>query len=366
MADPAPRPTGLQVEGVRHVFGERAVVDDASFTVAPAEIFCLLGPSGCGKTTLLRIIAGLETLQHGRIVVNGRVMADSAGIDVPPESRSMTLLFQDFALFPHLTVMRNVAFGLSDLTAETRRERSLEVLDQVGMLGHAERYPHELSGGEQQRVALARARAPRPRVMMLDEPFSNLDLSLRSQLRDLVLHVIKGTTASSVIVTHDPEEAMFMGDRIAVMRDGRIVQQGTPEELYDRPESIFVAELFSDVNRIRSVVMGGRIETALGAIAAIGLADGTEVEALVRPESLVLGPVEDGVASGTVLAARMLGQSSLVHLGVPQGAGAEDLHLHVRIPGRPRPREGDTVGIRLDADRIFVFPVTEDESGSRQ
>ena len=273
----------------------------------------------------------------------------------------MTLLFQDFALFPHLTVLRNVDFGLSGLDPETRRERSLEVLGQVGMLGHVERYPHELSGGEQQRVALARARAPRPRVMMLDEPFSNLDIGLRSQLRDLVLHVIKRTTASTVIVTHDPDEAMFLGDRIAVMRDGRILQQGTPEELYDHPKSAFVAELFSDVNRIRGVVRGGRIETALGAITVNGFADGVEVEALVRPDSLVLGPVEAGVASGTVLAARMLGESSLVHLGVAQGAGAEDLHLHVRIPGRPRPREGDMVGIRLVGDRVFVFSVADGE-----
>jgi iron(III) transport system ATP-binding protein len=150
---------------------------------------------------------------------------------------------------------------------------------------------------------------------------------------------------------------MFMGDRIAVMREGRILQVGTPEELYDRPGSAFVAELFSDVNRIRGIVKDGRIETALGVVAADGIADGTEVEALGRPDSLVLGPVEDGVASGTVLAARMLGESSLVHLSVRRGGGAEDLHLHVRIPGRPRPREGNTVGIRLDADRVFVFPV---------
>ena len=358
MAEPAPR-TGLQVEAVSHRFGERAVVDDVSFSVAPGEIFCLLGPSGCGKTTLLRLIAGLETLQHGRVVISDRVMADTTGIDVPPENRPMSLLFQDFALFPHMTALQNVAFGLKALDPGTRRERSLEVLGQVGMLGHAERYPHELSGGEQQRIALARARAPRPRVMMLDEPFSNLDVSLRSQLRDLVLHVIKRTTASSVIVTHDPEEAMFMGDRIAVMRDGRILQQGPPEELYDRPLNAFVAELFSDVNRIRGVVRNGRVETALGDVAANEFADGTEVEALVRPDSLILGPVEECGASGTVLAARMLGESSLVHLGVAQGADVEDLHLHVRIPSRSRPREGNTVGITLDTDRVFVFPAPE-------
>ena len=195
--------------------------------------------------------------------------------------------------------------------------------------------------------------------MMLDEPFSNIDVRLRSQLHDLVLHVIKRSTASSVIVTHDPEEAMFLGDRIAVMRDGRILQQGPPEELYDRPRNAFVAELFSDVNRICGVVRDGRIKTALGDVTATGFVDGTQVEVLVRPNSLILGPVEDGIASGKVLATRMLGESSLVHLGVAQDAEAEDLHLHVRIPGRPRPREGITVGITLDADRVFVFPISE-------
>ena len=359
MDETAPQMVGLQIDAVSHHFGERTAVDDASFMVAPGEIFCLLGPSGCGKTTLLRVIAGLETLQHGRVIVNDIVMADTAGINVPPERRPMSFLFQDFALFPHLTVLQNVTFGLSDLEPMTRRERSLEVLDQVGMLGHVERYPHELSGGEQQRIALARARAPRPRVMMLDEPFSNLDVRLRSQLRDLVLHVVKRSTASSVIVSHDPEEAMFLGDRIAVMRDGRILQQGTPEELYDRPQNAFVAELFSDVNRIRGVVDGGRIRTALGHVVASGFADGIKVEVLVRPNSLILGPVEDGVALGKVLATRMLGESSLVHLGVAQDSEVEDLHLHVRIPSRPRPREGNTVGITLDVDRVFIFPISE-------
>ena len=155
MDETAPQQVGLQIEAVSHRFGERTAVVDASFKVEPGEIFCLLGPSGCGKTTLLRVIAGLETLQHGRVIVNELVMADTAGINVPPERRPMSFLFQDFALFPHLTVLQNVTFGLSDLEPQTRRERSLEVLGQVGMLGHVERYPHELSGGEQQRIALA-------------------------------------------------------------------------------------------------------------------------------------------------------------------------------------------------------------------
>lgn len=346
--------SGLEVEGVYHAFGARPVVNDVSLRIATREILCILGPSGCGKTTLLRVIAGLDELQRGRVTIDGEVIADGK-TDVPPERRSMSLLFQDFALFPHLTVIDNVTFGLSHLPEAERLARAREVLEQVGMLAHADRFPHVLSGGEQQRIALARARAPRPRVMLLDEPFSNLDVRLRSQLRDLVLHVLKQSTASTLIVTHDPEEAMFMGDRIAVMRDGRIVQSGTPEELYNAPADGFVAGLFSEVNRIPGVVTNGHVETVLGPVVAASIAEGTEVEVLIRPESLSIDTISRDLPSATVVTSRMLGQSSLVHLSMAQRDG-ENIHLHVRTLDRWRPLENDIVGVRLDPDRVFVFP----------
>lgn len=344
------------MEGVWHSYGAKSVLADVALSVSPGEILCLLGPSGCGKTTTLRLIAGLETLQRGSISIRGEVVADESG-QIPPEKRGVSLIFQDFALFPHLTVFDNVAFGLNQLGREERRTRVEEVLDQVGMLAYKDSYPHALSGGEQQRVALARARAPRPGVLLMDEPFSNMDVTLRGQVRDIVLHVLKRSHASTLMVTHDPEEAMFMADKIAVMYQGRILQIDPPEKLYTAPRHPFVAGLFSELNRIRGTVQEGHVTTAVGRLCTPEIADGTTVDVLIRPEAFHLGPAGDGAAvSGRVMAARMLGRSSLVHLSVEPRPG-EGLHLHARIPGRNMPGENERVTISLDQDQVFVFPV---------
>ncbi len=341
---------GLSVRGLTHRFGSRCVLDGVGMHIAPGEILCLLGPSGCGKTTTLRLVAGLERLQSGRISWNGRVLADSM-VAVPPEERGVSLLFQDFALFPHLTVAENVAFGLVGLDRTARQARVREVLGQVGMLDYADSYPHRLSGGEQQRVALARARAPRPRIILLDEPFSNLDTQRRNQLRDLCLHVLKRSRSASIVVTHNAEEAMFMADKVAVMRDGAIVQSGSPEDLYFRPRNAFVAGLFGELNEIPGRVTRGRVETPLGAVDAPRLEDGAAVSVLVRPEAVrIVSDVDTGPV-GSVMTARLLGRTSLLHLS----AGG-DLHLHARIPGRMLPSEGTVVGLRLDRENVFVFP----------
>ena len=226
---------GLVLEHVSHAFGSLQAVDDVSLEVAEAELVCLLGPSGCGKTTALRVAAGLEQLQRGRILVDDRVMADQGGA-VAPEDRGVGLVFQDYALFPHLSVMDNVSFGLRHLPAAQRRTRALEVLEQVDMADAVAAFPHTLSGGQQQRVALARALAPKPRVMLLDEPFSGLDASLRNQIRDQTLHVLKESGAATLMVTHDPEEAMFMADRVALMRNGTAGSAGPTDR------SLFLAE----------------------------------------------------------------------------------------------------------------------------
>ena len=351
---------GLDVACVNHAFGPRTVVREASLAVSPGEILCLFGPSGCGKSTLLRVIAGLEPLQEGRIFIEGRKVADPTA-HVAPEDRSVTLLFQDFALFPHLSVVDNVTFGLRHLSPDKRLERAREVLRQVGMIDYADRFPHTLSGGEQQRVALARARAPRPRVMLLDEPFSSLDVRLRNRLRDMVLHVLKRTTAATVIVTHDPEEAMFMGDRIAVMLEGRIVQTGTPQELYHEPATPYVAGLFGDLNRMTAEVRNGHVDTALGRIRAPGFDDGTDVYVLSRPESLSIGPPDRGGewnAVGRVEMSRMLGHTNVVHLSIPDGDGSS-VHLHARTMGSHLPSPDDEVGVRLNEDQVFLFPFAD-------
>jgi iron(III) transport system ATP-binding protein len=358
----------LALDRVTHHYGRLRAVDAVSLTIRPGEVVCLLGPSGCGKSTVLRIAAGLEELQQGRVLMDGRVVADGAGA-LPPEQRGVGLVFQDYALFPHLTVLDNVGFGLHHLPAEERRRRALDALTQVGMAASAAAFPHTLSGGQQQRVALARALAPGPKVMLLDEPFSGLDARLRDQVRDDTLHVLKSSGTATLMVTHDPEEAMFMADRIAVMRDGAIVQEGTPAELYFHPVSAFVAAFFSQVNRIQSTVAGGAAATPFGPVPAPGLAEGSPVEVLIRPEALRLAALDQGegltpagqgaggeAAVGKVIAARLLGRTSLIHLCAGDFQG-DHLHLHARMPGRFLPAEDALVNVTLDRAQAFVFPL---------
>ena len=351
--------SALSLDHISHAFGALVAVDDLSLEVEPGELVCLLGPSGCGKTTALRIAAGLERVQRGRVSLEGRVVADDK-VAVPTEARGIGLVFQDYALFPHLSVADNVAFGLRRLSAEARRARVLEVLDEVGMADAAASFPHTLSGGQQQRVALARALAPKPRVMLLDEPFSGLDSRLRHQIRDQTLHVLKESGAATLMVTHDPEEAMFMADRVALMRAGRLVQVGRPTELYFAPADAFVASFFGEINLLKGVIEHGRVATPFGDLAAHGLTEGTAVEVLIRPEALHLSAMTPAMAAGQggaarVMAARMLGRSSLVHLSVANGKG-QDLHLHARVPGRYLPKEDELLAVDLDHSQAFVFP----------
>ena len=363
MSSPENNPFGLAVSGLGHSFGSRRVLDGIDLQVDPGEILCVVGPSGCGKTTALRLIAGLEDLQAGEIRWQDTLLANKR-YSVPPEDRGVSLLFQDFALFPHLTVAENVAFGLRGLD---RRERDLRVhraLEQVEMLAYADSYPHVLSGGEQQRIALARARAPQPRTILLDEPFSSLDAQLRGQVRDLSLHLLKAGGAAAVVVTHDPEEAMFMADRILAMRDGRVVQTGTPEDIYFRPSNPFVAALFGEMNEFAGQVVEGHVQTPIGQLCSPGFRDGTRVKVLVRPEALTIVSGSAASAHGRVIAARLLGRTSLIHLSVDCKNGGESLHLHSRVAGRMLPHEGETIGLRLDTQNVFVFPESEGTSGS--
>ncbi|EDP66288.1 ABC transporter related protein [alpha proteobacterium BAL199] len=354
----ASTPPALQLDGVRHSYGRTVAVDGVSVSVAPGEVVCLLGPSGCGKTTMLRIAAGLEALQDGEIRLAGTMVA-GPGVDVPPERRGVGLVFQDYALFPHLDVLDNVAFGLTGWTAADRRSRAESVLALVGMNDYAAAFPHELSGGQQQRVALARALAPRPRVMLLDEPYSGLDARLRDRVRDEVLHILKASGSACLMVTHDSEEAMFMADRIAVMRAGRIVQEGTPVELYCEPVDAFVASFFGEVNRIEGVVHAGAVDTPIGNIPARGLPDGAPATVVVRPEAVTIqswSSVFSDDPSGLVEQARLLGRTSLIHMTVTAPARPDrSVHLHARVPGVHLPKPGVRVRIQVDHAQTFVF-----------
>jgi iron(III) transport system ATP-binding protein len=353
-------PEALALAGVSHAYGRTFAVNGVDLAVAVGEIVCLVGPSGCGKSTLLRIAAGLEEVQRGEVRVGGRRVAEP-GRSVPAEKRGVGVVFQDFALFPHMRVIENVRFGLSGRSAADQRERALACLAQVGMAEFADAYPHALSGGQQQRVALARALAPEPAVLLLDEPFSGLDARLREQVRDETLHVLKAAGTATLLVTHDPEEAMFLADRIALMDRGRMVQVGSPADLYLHPADGFAAAFFGEVNEIGGVIRDGHVETPLGRLSAHGLADGAAAQVLIRPEGLTLASPNEALnrlpALGRVEAARLLGRTSLVHLSVPAADG-RTLHLHARMPGIFLPPDGSHVSVVLDARQAFVFPAS--------
>ena len=348
---------GLHMVGIHHAYGLIRVLDNISLTVPAGELVCLLGPSGCGKTTLLRIAAGLEQLQSGTIIIDEEVVASADG-QITPERRRIGFMFQDYALFPHLTVMENVTFGLFHQSQGAARSRAGEVLEQVSMTQHADKHPHLLSGGQQQRVALARALAPKPRLMLLDEPFAGLDTNMRARVRQQTLTVLKQTNVATLMVTHDHREAMFMADRIKVMGgNGRILQSGRPEDIYYRPADEYVARLFGPMNMIKGRAREGRLETSFGSLDA-GEADaGTNVRLLFRPEGLILSQ-QDAGPEGTpveVISVHLLGDSSIVRIRIREGpeAGAE---FQARIPGTFDLLGAGQIQARVDLDHVFPYP----------
>ncbi|HBS50845.1 MAG TPA: Fe3+/spermidine/putrescine ABC transporter ATP-binding protein [Rhodobacteraceae bacterium] len=355
----------LQIRNLVRHFEGRRVVDDVSLTIMPGRVTCLLGPSGCGKSTTLRMIAGVEMQDSGEILVDGNLICDTV-FRVPPERREIGLMFQDFALFPHLSVADNVSFGLRSGTREEKRARVVELLQRVDLMRFIDSYPHELSGGEQQRVALARSLAPRPRIMLMDEPFSGLDNRLRDGIRDETLTLLKEEDTAVLLVTHEPEEAMRMADEIALMRDGRIVQQGAPYNVYTRPIDRAVAAFFSDINTLRSEVNGALAETPFGQFLAPGFPDGSEVEIVFRPQHVRLdfdrggsGPLPtaaEGVAArGVVERARFLGHESLVEFRMDHDHSV----LKATVPNVFLPEKGRVMWLTVRRDRCFVFPAPQ-------
>ena len=335
----------IRLEGVTKRFGAVTAVADASLCVDRGEVVALLGPSGCGKTTLLRLIAGFERPDGGTVETGERAVA-GPGTWVPPEQRRIGMVFQDYALFPHLTVAENVGFGLA---RGLRRARVAELLEAVGLTGLDARYTHELSGGQQQRVALARALAPSPELVLLDEPWSNVDPFLRESLRAEVAEIIRPLGVTAVLVTHDREEAFSLADRIALMRDGTIVQEGTAEELYFAPASRWAAEFVGAANLLTGRVERGTVSTALGSFPANGSSgDGdTEVEVLVRPELLELAP--DPAGSAEVVAREFRGHDVFYRVLL------DGVELVSQRPSNEIVPLGARVSIRLHEGRVPVL-----------
>lgn len=341
--------TAVRVEHLHKSFGRFAAIRDVSLGVHEGEILGLLGPSGCGKTTLLRLIAGLDTPDAGEIRVGDRCVA-AANVFVPPEQRSLGMVFQDFALFPHLTVAENIAFGLQQqrLSKQQIQERVAAVLALVHLEGMQKRYPHELSGGQQQRVALARAIAPQPAVILLDEPLSNLDAQVRLQLREELRTILKGTGTTAIFVTHDQEEALSLSDRLAVMRQGKIEQVGTPQEIYCQPASRFVAGFITQANFLPACAEGSQVRTDVGTFPLLEALAKGEGEVMIREEDLQLQPDTEATSCFVIRDRQFLGREYRYCIQLPCGK-----ELHARQPLAVDIPIGTAVKVAAEVVRFF-------------
>ncbi len=348
----------LELKNVVQRYGKQIIVDGVDFQLAAGQIACLLGPSGCGKTTLLRCIAGFEEVAGGEICLHGEIVSQ-AGRRVAPEKRRIGMVFQDYALFPHLTIARNVAFGLGSKPAEDPAERVRQLLATVGLAGQGDKYPHELSGGQQQRVALARALAPRPELILLDEPFSNLDVGLRERLSVEVREILKREGSTAIMVTHDQHEAFAMADEIGVMYEGRIQQWDVPYNLYHRPANRFVADFIGQGVLISGeVVANNGVRMELGTLTSDTPVEcnesctecdcGCPVDILLRPDDIVHD--DASLVRAEVVHKAFRGADILYTLKL--SSGKEVLSL---IPSHHNHALGEQIGIRLDADHVIAF-----------
>jgi iron(III) transport system ATP-binding protein len=354
---------GLSLRNVSRRFGARLAVDDVTLDVRRSEVICILGASGCGKSTTLRIAAGLEKADSGNVFVGARLVdgqEDGRYHYQPPEKRGIGLMFQDYALFPHLSVRDNIAFGLKGMAQPESATRVAEEIERIGLAHLADAFPHTLSGGEQQRVAMARMLAPRPFVVLMDEPFSGLDSSLRESLRGATMKHLRDAEAAVVIVTHDPDEAMRIGDRVVLMRQGRIVQSGTPLEIYSHPVDPEAAAMLGGGNVFRSQVKGGQAASPFGPVPASDFADGDSVEVYFRSAAIRVG--KDGVlAKIRSILPSPAGLEIEAEIGAgaaPDSGGAPVLVL-ATAPIDAKLSVGGDIQLRAKPENAFVFPCFE-------
>ncbi|MFB6362152.1 MAG: ABC transporter ATP-binding protein [Halobacteriales archaeon] len=348
-------PPVLELNGVTKRFGSETAVDDLTLEVHDGELLTLLGPSGCGKTTSLRLLAGLDRPTAGTIRIDGEVVAD-ADRNVPPDERKVGIVFQEFALFPHLSVEGNIAFGIRDQPAEAVEERVAELLDLVGLEGYEDRAPDQLSGGERQRVALARSLAPEPAILLLDEPFSNLDIRLRVEMREEVRRILKEAGVTTVSVTHDQEEALSISDRVAVMNAGHIEQVGTPEALFEDPRSRFVAGFLGQASFLSARIDDGEVRTAIGTFdedLLKGLSmeyDGADLDVLVRPDDLRARSASPAEANGSIVHRQYTGPTFVYRVELGNGDVVHCLHSHETSMAI-----GESVFVELAADHSLAW-----------
>ena len=345
---------GLTFEGLACAFDDKLVLKDISFSVEPGEVISLLGQSGSGKTTLLRLAAGIERQSSGMVLIDGREVSSDRTF-VPPEQRSVGLMFQDYALFPHLSILKNVMFGLKDLAKGEAENEARAALRRVGLEPYADAYPHMLSGGQQQRVALARAIAPRPSILLMDEPFSGLDNRLRDRVRDETMAVLREIGATCIIVTHDPEEALRVSDRILLLRDGRIVQFADPETLCLQPVDHWAALFFSDLNEVDGVYEDDRARTLIGDFECDGFEAGQVVRVCIRHQGVKLHKAIDGTyvsaLPGRIRRRTFLGEVDLYEVDVK----GLDYPFYVRSRTGQDFTKGEDIGVSFRKKDILIF-----------
>ncbi len=341
----------LDVENLDTGYNDQQVLNQLSFALQPGQIGCMLGPSGCGKTTVLRAIAGFEPAWRGRILIDD-VVVSSMKFNLPPEKRNIGMMFQDFALFPHLKAEDNIRFGLKGLSEREQQARIQEMLAIVGLPAYAKAYPHQLSGGQQQRIALARALAPRPGILLLDEPFSNMDVDLREQLAREVRNILKQENITAILVTHNQNEAFAMADQICVMNEGSIQQQGSGYDLYHQPASRFVADFIGQGVIIPATVVDPRtVKTDLGVIQGenrIDAAAGSMVDILIRPDDVIHD--DESSESAIVVEKAFRGADFLYFLRMDSG-----IEVLCLAPSHHNHKINERIGIRLNVDHLVAF-----------
>ncbi len=348
----------VQLSGIDKKFSDTHAVNNFSLQLESKNILALLGPSGCGKTTVLRLIAGFERADKGTIKLGERVVLSDKSF-VPPEERGVGLVFQDYALFPHLTVLENVAFGLKRKSKREIKEQAKSSINLVGLGDKGERFPHELSGGERQRVALARALAPRPILILLDEPFSNLDADRRQRMREEVRVILKSTHATAIFVTHDQEEALYMGDSLAVMNEGRLEQIGSPETIFHQPSTRFVAEFMGNTDFLPGLVSEKGIETDAGLVRQkVSVPIGSKVELAVRADDIEFTPKKH--SQSLILAQQFRGPSNYYRIRLPSGhlLHAHKNHQEIYSPGTPVSvsiNAGHSLPCFLDGKNVTIY-----------
>ena len=344
----------VRINNLSYSMNEKKILNNINLQLEKEKIACILGPSGCGKTTLLKLIAGLSKVQEGEIFLNENLVS-SSNIHLKTEKRKIGFLFQDYALFPHQTVKQNLQFAIKDKFTSHRVE---EIMDVIKLSDSLEKYPHELSGGEQQRVALARSIIAKPDLLLLDEPFSSLDLNLKEEVRDDTLHLLQKSNISVLLVTHDPFEAMFISNQINIMnKNGEIVQSGSPTDLYNLPNSSYVANFFGETNKFQGVVKDTIVETPVGEFKVENSLESKNVDIFIRPEAVKLSKEQTPVngIKGTVMASKLMGTYSFIHLSV-LSKNNEVVHVHSHMPPNFLPNQSSAVGIEIDKEQTFIFP----------